>query len=210
MLLGCIADDLTGATDLGDQSRARGPAVGADQSACPSRRARRPGGRRGRRGAQVADDSARPTPSRSRWRRSTGCGAQGAQRIYFKYCSTFDSTPHGNIGPVTEALLDALRRGRRHRATPGLSAQQAHRLPRPPVRRRRAAVRYADAQPSADADDRRQPGARARRADRGAAVGLVAAATLDAGVDAVRARLAALAGGRHGACDRRRDRATST
>src|SRR5205823_11260440 len=34
--------------------------------------------------------------------------SQGAQQIYFKYCSTFDSTPEGNIGPVTEALLDAL------------------------------------------------------------------------------------------------------
>jgi uncharacterized protein YgbK (DUF1537 family) len=33
---------------------------------------------------------------------------QGAQQIYFKYCSTFDSTPKGNIGPVTDALLDAL------------------------------------------------------------------------------------------------------
>jgi uncharacterized protein YgbK (DUF1537 family) len=34
--------------------------------------------------------------------------AHGAQQIYFKYCSTFDSTPQGNIGPVTEALMDAL------------------------------------------------------------------------------------------------------
>ena len=34
--------------------------------------------------------------------------AQGAEQIYFKYCSTFDSTPEGNIGPVTEALMEAL------------------------------------------------------------------------------------------------------
>jgi uncharacterized protein YgbK (DUF1537 family) len=34
--------------------------------------------------------------------------AQGAERIYFKYASTFDSTPAGNIGPVTEALQEAL------------------------------------------------------------------------------------------------------
>ena len=33
---------------------------------------------------------------------------QGAQQIYFKYCSTFDSTPQGNIGPVADALMDAL------------------------------------------------------------------------------------------------------
>src|SRR5688572_5100936 len=34
--------------------------------------------------------------------------AAGAARYYFKYCSTFDSTPRGNIGPVAEALMDAL------------------------------------------------------------------------------------------------------
>ena len=34
--------------------------------------------------------------------------AGGARQIYFKYCSTFDSTPQGNIGPVTDALMDAL------------------------------------------------------------------------------------------------------
>jgi uncharacterized protein YgbK (DUF1537 family) len=34
--------------------------------------------------------------------------AQGARQILFKYCSTFDSTDQGNIGPVSEALLDAL------------------------------------------------------------------------------------------------------
>ncbi len=34
---------------------------------------------------------------------------QGAQRFYFKYCSTFDSTPKGNIGQVTDALMRALK-----------------------------------------------------------------------------------------------------
>jgi uncharacterized protein YgbK (DUF1537 family) len=34
---------------------------------------------------------------------------QGAQRFYFKYCSTFDSTVQGNIGPVTDALMLALK-----------------------------------------------------------------------------------------------------
>jgi uncharacterized protein YgbK (DUF1537 family) len=34
--------------------------------------------------------------------------AAGARQIYFKYCSTFDSTPQGNIGPVTDALMAAL------------------------------------------------------------------------------------------------------
>lgn len=32
--------------------------------------------------------------------------ALGCDRLYFKYCSTFDSTPRGNIGPVTDALLE--------------------------------------------------------------------------------------------------------
>jgi len=32
----------------------------------------------------------------------------GARQIYYKYCSTFDSTPAGNIGPVMDALADAL------------------------------------------------------------------------------------------------------
>ena len=33
---------------------------------------------------------------------------QGCEQIFFKYCSTFDSTPAGNIGPVADALADAL------------------------------------------------------------------------------------------------------
>jgi 3-dehydrotetronate 4-kinase len=37
------------------------------------------------------------------WLRDAGC-----RQFYFKYCSTFDSTPRGNIGPVAEALMDAL------------------------------------------------------------------------------------------------------
>jgi hypothetical protein len=42
----------------------------------------------------------------ARWLRG-----QGAQQLYFKVCSTFDSTPQGNIGPVAEALLDELDAG---------------------------------------------------------------------------------------------------
>ncbi len=34
--------------------------------------------------------------------------AQGCRQYLFKYCSTFDSTPEGNIGPVIDALADAL------------------------------------------------------------------------------------------------------
>jgi uncharacterized protein YgbK (DUF1537 family) len=40
---------------------------------------------------------------------SLGCPqAAGARQIFFKYCSTFDSTDRGNIGPVADALLQAL------------------------------------------------------------------------------------------------------
>ena len=46
--------------------------------------------------------------SRSRSPHSSGCSAAGAKQILFKYCSTFDSTDQGNIGPVADALLDAL------------------------------------------------------------------------------------------------------
>ncbi len=35
--------------------------------------------------------------------------AQGCELIIFKYCSTFDSTPQGNIGPVIDALVDAMK-----------------------------------------------------------------------------------------------------
>ena len=31
---------------------------------------------------------------------------QGVRQLYFKYCSTFDSTPQGNIGPVADALME--------------------------------------------------------------------------------------------------------
>lgn len=33
---------------------------------------------------------------------------RGAEKFYFKYCSTFDSTDDGNIGPVTDAIMDYL------------------------------------------------------------------------------------------------------
>ena len=34
--------------------------------------------------------------------------SQGANKIFFKYCSTFDSTEQGNIGPVTDSLMQAM------------------------------------------------------------------------------------------------------
>ena len=40
------------------------------------------------------------------WLRSAG-----ARHVFFKYCSTFDSTERGNIGPVAEALAEHLQPG---------------------------------------------------------------------------------------------------
>ncbi len=40
---------------------------------------------------------------RSTWLRAAGC-----RQFFFKYCSTFDSTDDGNIGPVADALIAAL------------------------------------------------------------------------------------------------------
>ena len=105
LLLGCIADDFTGATDLANNLVRAGmrvvqaigvPATPLDANVDA---------------VVVALKSRTIAPAEAiaqslealRWLQ-----AQGAQQIYFKYCSTFDSTPEGNIGPVTEALMDAL------------------------------------------------------------------------------------------------------
>ena len=103
--LGCIADDFTGATDLANNLVRAGMRV-VQTIGVPE----------GPLNAEVdavvvALKSRTIAPAEAvaqslaalRWLQ-----AQGAQQIYFKYCSTFDSTPHGNIGPVTEALMDAL------------------------------------------------------------------------------------------------------
>ena len=104
-LLGCIADDFTGATDLANNLVRAGMRV-VQTIGVPT----------GSLGAEVdavvvALKSRTVAPAEAisqslaalEWLQ-----AQGAQQIYFKYCSTFDSTPEGNIGPVTEALMDAL------------------------------------------------------------------------------------------------------
>lgn len=105
MKLGCIADDFTGATDLANNLVRSGmrtvQTIGVPEGAAPD-------------GADAvvvalksrtiaAADAVAQSLNALRWLRS-----QGAQQIYFKVCSTFDSTDRGNIGPVTEALMDAL------------------------------------------------------------------------------------------------------
>ncbi|MFN7726703.1 MAG: 3-oxo-tetronate kinase [Rubrivivax sp.] len=105
-LLGCIADDFTGATDLANNLVRAGlrtvqtiglpepdaAAIEADALVVALKSRTIP-----------ADDAVAQSLAALRWLQ-----AQGVQQVYFKYCSTFDSTPAGNIGPVTDALLDAL------------------------------------------------------------------------------------------------------
>src|SRR5665647_1499539 len=105
LLLGCIADDFTGATDLANNLVRAGmrvvqamgvPAQPLDSDADAVVVALKS------RTLPVAEAIAQSLAA-LRWLQ-----AQGARQIYFKYCSTFDSTAQGNIGPVTEALMDAL------------------------------------------------------------------------------------------------------
>lgn len=105
MQLGVIADDFTGATDIasflvrngmttiqlngvptGDTPiNSDAVVISLKSRSCP---------------AEHAVDQAL---SALRWLQEQGC-----QQFYFKYCSTFDSTAKGNIGPVLDALLTAL------------------------------------------------------------------------------------------------------
>lgn len=78
MFLGCIADDFTGAGDLANNLNLGGMSV-------------------------LLYAGMPDTLAALEWLR-----AQGAKQILFKYCSTFDSTPQGNIGPVAEALMAAI------------------------------------------------------------------------------------------------------
>ena len=106
LLLGAIADDLTGATDLCNTLVAGGMrtvqviGVPRAETAVPDA------------DAVVVALKSRTVPPAKAVRESRAALAWlrkgGARQIFFKYCSTFDSTPRGNIGPVADALLDDL------------------------------------------------------------------------------------------------------
>ena len=105
MLLGAIADDFTGATDLANTLVRQGmrtvQLIGVPQGAAPRDS-----------DAVVVALKSRTTPAADAVAQSLAAlqwlqGA-GARQVLFKYCSTFDSTDQGNIGPVADALLDAL------------------------------------------------------------------------------------------------------
>ncbi|WP_260961427.1 3-oxo-tetronate kinase [Pseudomonas citri] len=106
-LLGCIADDFTGATDLANML-VRGGMRTVQSIGIPGAESA---------GALAADAIVIALKSRTlpaaeaveeslaalAWLRERGC-----RQIFFKYCSTFDSTAAGNIGQVSDALLNAL------------------------------------------------------------------------------------------------------
>jgi uncharacterized protein YgbK (DUF1537 family) len=106
-LLGCIADDFTGATDLANML-VRGGMRTVQSIGIPS--AEMAAGLDA--DAIVIALKSRTTPAAEAveeslaalaWLRERGC-----EQIFFKYCSTFDSTAAGNIGQVSEALLAKL------------------------------------------------------------------------------------------------------
>ncbi|MDD0839476.1 four-carbon acid sugar kinase family protein [Curvibacter sp. HBC61] len=103
--LGCIADDFTGATDLANNLVRAGMRVvqtigvpgeplAADVDAVVVALKSR---------TIAPADAIAQSLAALAWLQ-----AQGVRQFYFKYCSTFDSTAEGNIGPVAEALMDAL------------------------------------------------------------------------------------------------------
>ena len=107
--LGCIADDFTGATDLANNLVRSGMRVVQTIGVPTAPLAAEVD-------AVVVALKSRTLPAAEaiaqslealRWLQAQGAEGRTPQ-IYFKYCSTFDSTPSGNIGPVTEALMDAL------------------------------------------------------------------------------------------------------
>jgi uncharacterized protein YgbK (DUF1537 family) len=104
-ILGCIADDFTGATDLAGLLARSGVKVNLRigiPDAPPTDTAAFEVIALKSRTASV-DDAVAQTRAALRWLQSAG-----AKRFFWKYCSTFDSTPTGNIGPVAEALMDDL------------------------------------------------------------------------------------------------------
>jgi 3-dehydrotetronate 4-kinase len=104
MKIGVIADDFTGASDIANTLHKAGARTiqfaGIPARTIPDC------------DAAVISLKSRSNPAREAVAQSlAACRAlvaAGAEQIVFKYCSTFDSTPEGNIGPVAEALLAEL------------------------------------------------------------------------------------------------------
>src|SRR5262249_12555370 len=106
MLLGAIADDFTGATDLcsmlvrGGMRTVQLIGTPGPDDAAPDADAVVVALKSRTAAVQQAVGESRAALD---WRRTGGC-----RQFFFKYCSTFDSTDAGNIGPVADALVAAL------------------------------------------------------------------------------------------------------
>lgn len=195
MKLGIVADDFTGATDIASMLVRGGlrtvqligvpgqtvPAEAADADAVVVALKSRT--------APVADAVAESLAA-LRWLQ-----AAGAERFILKVCSTFDSTPSGNIGPVAEAMMDAL--------SGPFGCTQTLVSPAFPENGRTVfrghlfvgdallsdtGMRHHPLTPMGDANLVRVMQAQSRRP-----VGLLRHDTVAAGADAIRQRLAALA-----------------
>lgn len=110
MLLGVIADDFTGASDIANTLAKGLPASGGLKTAqfrgvptAPALKDIEAGVVALKSRSIPADEAVAQSLAALDWLKAQGC-----QQFIFKYCSTFDSTPEGNIGPVGEALADAL------------------------------------------------------------------------------------------------------
>jgi uncharacterized protein YgbK (DUF1537 family) len=107
LLLGCIADDFTGATDLAN-TLVKGGMTAVQVIGVPT-------GPLPEADAIIIALKSRTAPVGEAVAQSlAACDAllaAGAKQIFWKYCSTFDSTDQGNIGPVADALLKRLGSG---------------------------------------------------------------------------------------------------
>ena len=191
LLLGCIADDFTGATDLASMLVRNGmrtvQLIGVPEDGVEA----------GEVDAVVVALKSRTIPAQDAVRQSLAAlewlRARGARQYLFKYCSTFDSTDEGNIGPVTEALMAALRADFTI-ACPALpengrSVYMGHLF----VGDRLLAethMRHHPLTPMTDSDLVRV----LQRQSRQTKVGLLDYLTVDQGTDAVRAKIKALRG----------------
>lgn len=105
MLLGCIGDDFTGSSDLANTLSKQGMRS-AQYTGIPSEPAQ-PDVEAGiialKSRSNDPKEAVRQSLEALAWLQEQGC-----EQFFFKYCSTFDSTAEGNIGPVADALADAL------------------------------------------------------------------------------------------------------
>ncbi len=105
MLLGCIGDDFTGSGDIANTLAKQGMHT-VQYSGIPTENAAAnvEAGVIALKSRSIdVDEAIEQSLAALAWLKAQGC-----KQFFFKYCSTFDSTPEGNIGPVADALANAL------------------------------------------------------------------------------------------------------